>query len=144
MSALSLNETEALARKAARGAGLPWGLAEETGKAVRWLALRRLPSLALLADHLEANDGRAYAALAPEDEAGVWRAPSGRLCPLVVGCALLDRRHDLAGGRTVETGPVAHPLLLLPAVARAVDEASPGRGSSCGSGRRACSSRAMP
>ena len=34
----SLNEFEALALKAARGAGLPWGLAEEAGKAVRILS----------------------------------------------------------------------------------------------------------
>ena len=34
---LSLNEVEATAKKATRGAGYPWGLAEEAGKAVRWL-----------------------------------------------------------------------------------------------------------
>ena len=28
---LSRNETEALCQKAARGAGMPWGLAEEAG-----------------------------------------------------------------------------------------------------------------
>ncbi|THF93305.1 MAG: DUF3726 domain-containing protein, partial [Sulfitobacter sp. SK025] len=28
----SLNEIEALSRKAARGAGMSWGLAEETGQ----------------------------------------------------------------------------------------------------------------
>ena len=123
VSNLSLNEINGIANKAARGAGMAWGLAEEAGKAARWLALRRLPALPLLADHLEANDGRDYAALRPVDEAGVWRSPSGHLCPLVVGCALLDRRLDLAEGRVVETGAIAHPLLLLPAVARAVDEA---------------------
>ncbi|MEL7259121.1 MAG: DUF3726 domain-containing protein, partial [Pseudomonadota bacterium] len=32
----SLNEVESLARKAARGAGYSWGLAEEAGKATRW------------------------------------------------------------------------------------------------------------
>ncbi len=34
----SLNEIEALTAKAARGAGLSWGLSEDTGKAARWLA----------------------------------------------------------------------------------------------------------
>ncbi|NND22495.1 MAG: DUF3726 domain-containing protein, partial [Silicimonas sp.] len=33
----SLNEVEATAKKAARGAGYPWGLAEEAAKATRWL-----------------------------------------------------------------------------------------------------------
>lgn len=36
--ALSLNEAEALAAKAARGAGLSWGEAEDLGRAARWLA----------------------------------------------------------------------------------------------------------
>lgn len=40
MIELSLNEAEMLALKAARGAGLPWGLAEDVGRAVRWLAPR--------------------------------------------------------------------------------------------------------
>lgn len=34
---MSLNEVDAMVRKAARGAGLDWGLAEEAGRAARWL-----------------------------------------------------------------------------------------------------------
>lgn len=34
---MSLNEVEAMVRKAARGAGLSWGVAEEAGRAARWL-----------------------------------------------------------------------------------------------------------
>ena len=34
---LSLNEVETLALKAARGAGLPWGLAEDAGRAAVWM-----------------------------------------------------------------------------------------------------------
>lgn len=37
---LSLNEVEVLAQKAARGAGLPWGVAEDTGRAAAWIAAR--------------------------------------------------------------------------------------------------------
>jgi hypothetical protein len=35
---LSLNEVETMALKAARGAGLPWGVAEDTGRSAAWLA----------------------------------------------------------------------------------------------------------
>ncbi len=35
---LSLNEVETLAQKAARGAGLPWGAAEDAGRSAAWLA----------------------------------------------------------------------------------------------------------
>lgn len=37
---LSLNEVETLAQRAARGAGLPWGVAEDTGRAAAWIARR--------------------------------------------------------------------------------------------------------
>ncbi|WP_172978117.1 DUF3726 domain-containing protein [Roseovarius sp. THAF27] len=40
----SLNEIEALARKPTRGAGYPWGLAEETGRAARWTARQAGPA----------------------------------------------------------------------------------------------------
>ena len=39
---LSLNEAETLATKAARGAGLSWGEAEDLGRGARWLAARGL------------------------------------------------------------------------------------------------------
>ena len=35
---LSLNEVETLAQKAARGAGLPWGAAEDAGRSAAWMA----------------------------------------------------------------------------------------------------------
>jgi hypothetical protein len=37
---LSLNEVETLAQKAARGAGLPWGVAEDAGRAAVWICRR--------------------------------------------------------------------------------------------------------
>ncbi len=37
---VSLNEVESLSLKAARGAGMSWGLAEEAAYAARWLAFR--------------------------------------------------------------------------------------------------------
>ena len=39
---LSQNEIEQLCLKAARGAGMSWGLAEEAGFAAAWLAMRGL------------------------------------------------------------------------------------------------------
>ena len=49
----SLNEYEALAFKAARGAGLAWGIAEEAGKAVRTLSSLGLESASILRECLE-------------------------------------------------------------------------------------------
>ncbi|MEQ8602581.1 MAG: DUF3726 domain-containing protein [Marivibrio sp.] len=124
MPRASLNEVEALARKAARGAGMSWGLAEETGKAVRWLALYGLPSLAPLVDLLAAQDGADYADLRPietleGDGRAVWRASGGALCPIAAGAALADLAAPIAEGRETLLVQLREPVLLLPFVARA-------------------------
>ncbi len=93
---LSLGEATVLAAKAARGAGLPWGLAEETGRAARWLEARGAPGLL------------AVAALCEAREAG-----TAARCPLRLGCAVADGARAPAG----DLGPVAAPLLLAPFLA---------------------------
>ena len=110
----SLGEVEAHCRRAARGAGAPWGIAEEAGRAARWLAARGFPGPALVADHLRAHDRVPYGDLAPAAESGAWRAPGGRLCPLITGAAMCDRAAEIAAGRVIETGAMAFPLLLAP------------------------------
>ena len=117
MIALSLGEAEALLRKAARGAGRSWGMAEECGRTIRWLESYGLAAMALAADLLAQTDGMADTALAP-----VWSAKGGLihrgaqpLCPIALGTALSD--HAGAPGATGRIGPVFAPLLLLPHLA---------------------------
>ena len=93
----SLNEIEALALKAARGAGFEWGLAEEAGQAVRWLLARDLPGAdALLAICV----------------AGSSKTPE--FCPLTFGCALCD---GLVSVSNATSRKVVAPLLVLPFLA---------------------------
>jgi len=115
----SLNEIEAMGKRAARGAGLPWGIAEEAGKAVRWLTARGLPGVEQLVDILTSNDQCDHRELVPVDEPGIWHAPSGRLCPLITGPALCDRAAEIAAGRVIELGQIAQPLMLMPYAASA-------------------------
>lgn len=110
----SLNEIEALSRKAARGAGMSWGLAEESGKAVRWLCDKGFPGPELLAELLRRNDGKSYSDLVPQQSDGIWRAPRGPLCPIITGSLICDRAADLKTETTMRLGEVAVPLLLVP------------------------------
>jgi hypothetical protein len=68
---LSLNEVEVLAQKATRGAGLPWGVAEDTGRAAAWIAARIGPwatdLLALLALLAAENSTLLLAGLLADD-----------------------------------------------------------------------------
>lgn len=118
----SLNEIEGLCRKAARGSGLSWGLAEDAGKAARWLAIRGLPGAELLARLLVQNDGAAYSGLCPVDRAGNWSATGETLCPVIAGAALSDRAAILAGGGAITLQATAFPLLLLPFAAALADQ----------------------
>ena len=112
MMSFSLNEVDATARKAARGAGYSWGLAEEAGKATRWLCAQGLDGCAALAALLQEPRPET-----PTRKGAIWSGP-GALCPLATGAALSDFAADLANGpiRLVE---VAHPQLLLPFAAGA-------------------------
>ncbi len=113
----SLNEIEAMGKRAARGTGLAWGLAEEAGKAARWLSACQLPGADMLLHVLTLNDGREYEELAPLSTEGVWEAASGTLCPLIAGPALADLAADIAKGREVQLGQISSPLMLAPYLA---------------------------
>ncbi len=110
----SLSEIQAQCRKAARGAGLAWGLAEEAGMACRWLASFDLPGPRVLAELLRLNDGKPYETLRPASLDGNWEALGGRLCPLIAGATLSDIAAERVAGHHVELAAVAFPMLLLP------------------------------
>ena len=113
----SLNEIEAMAKKAARGAGMSWGLCEEAGKAVRWLESHELPGIATFIQLLEKNDGLPEVQSTPISFDGVWTSVSGQLGPILSGAALNDSAEKLRSGTPVELAEVSFPMLLVPFVA---------------------------
>ena len=106
-----MGEVEATARKAARGAGYPWGLADEAGRAARWLSARGVDGCAALAGLLDAMDGADLARRSPNAQTGMWQAPEA-LCPLATGSALSDRAAEAIRGVRVEE--ILAPVLLVP------------------------------
>lgn len=120
MSALlSLSEIDALGRKAARGAGYEWGVAEEAGRTVRWLSAYGFQGLEALAHWLELR-GHDTARHRPVLQGGVWRA-GATLCPLTAGTLVSDREHELLSGRVLAFGAVQQPMLMLSMVARIIE-----------------------
>jgi len=115
----SLNEIETQTVKAARGAGLPWGMAEEAGKAARWLAAHKQPALDALAGLLDLIDQRSYGDIAPVRDGQRWVGREGLLCAMTAGITLCDRAEALADGERFQTGRIAYPVLSLPFVAAA-------------------------
>lgn len=102
----SLAEIDGECRKAARGAGCPWGIAEEAGKAARWLAERGLPGPEALARLL----------LTPRN--CPCGGDDGPGCPLRIGAALSDTAETIAAGEG-HRSIVAQPLIVFAIVGRA-------------------------
>ena len=108
----SLGETAALATKAARGAGMPWGLAEETGWAVSWLQARSLPGLAALCQYLKCLSNGTVTRWPNRPTGGIF------YCPVALGTAYLDGALPI--DLTIDN--VREPLLLLPFIAKRNDD----------------------
>jgi len=116
---LTLAETETCLRKAARACGLDWGLAEEAGKAARWLAAFNLPGPETMLAHLQELSGKDYLAFTPQSSLQPWQASGGLLCPIITGAALADRSAQMLDGEVFSLGPTAWPLLLAATVGQA-------------------------
>ncbi|MGE3872629.1 MAG: DUF3726 domain-containing protein [Parvibaculaceae bacterium] len=109
----SLNEIDAELRKAARGAGLSWGLAEDVGRMGRRLAQSAPHQLDRLAEALEDLRSGSHAARVISDGSGIRSAEDRRLSPLVLGPVIADRIRDIAEGTLAVTATVARPDLLV-------------------------------
>lgn len=108
----SMAEAKSLATRAARGGGLPWGLAEEAGFAVQWLQAHGAPGAEALALLLE------WQSLPGNDFSPVWMfdnvsEPAGVFNPIALGAALIDANRCNCSG----LGRVCQPLLLVPFIA---------------------------
>lgn len=115
----TLAEIESCLRKAARACGLDWGLAEEAGKAARWLAAFDLPGPETMFAHLQQLRGKNYETFIPDCGREPWQASGGLLCPVITGAALADRSAQMLAGHRFELGRSAYPLLLAATVGQA-------------------------
>ncbi len=116
---LSFYETGVLARRATRGAGYDWGLAEEATFAAGWLCDYGVDGADILSRYLRRVDGQEVASRAvrawPDSWAGEAFAGAA-LCPLCLGAALSDFGLP-SGVEKVVISKVYAPVLLLPFIA---------------------------
>ncbi len=121
---VSLNEIEVNLRKAGTGAGLPYGLAEDLGRAAAWLAVSGFSSVALCVDALERLAAATVATpVFSKDEQGFWSAtgadPSENqaMSSLYAGPAAGDLVCAAGAGKhpalQVDLAAIDNPLLFL-------------------------------
>jgi len=116
----SLNEIEATSKRATRGAGYPWGLAEEAAKATRWLCENGFDGAAQLALLLQRDLAKNLSDHVPQDPSMDWQGEGG-LCPLATGATLSDFAFLINEG-PVSLHNVECPSMLLPFVALAAKQ----------------------
>lgn len=109
----TLAEIESSLRKVAQAAGLDWGLAEEAGKAARWLSAFALPGSEIALAHLQQVDGVDYLSYMPATFEDAWKSRGDYLCPIATGAALADRSGQMLTGTEFRLGPISYPLLMV-------------------------------
>jgi hypothetical protein len=115
----TLAEIEVYVRKAAQATGLSWGLAEEVGKAARWLAAFDLPGPEIALAHLQQLDGKDHKDFFPTNINDIWQAHGEYLCPIVSGAALADRASQILAGVEYKLGKITYPILLVATIGQA-------------------------
>ncbi len=114
----ALNEVDAIAKKATRGAGYSWGVAEDAGKATRWLCANRIDGCRALVSVLAVTDNFSPAKMAPTGIVGNWRSDGGMMCPLMAGVTLSDFA-SVGHADEVCILNVVSPVMILPFAAMA-------------------------
>ena len=107
----SVGETRSLTVKAARGVGMPWGIAEEAGFALDWLVRHGAPGVTAMCRYLSfyatgIEQGRTPVTM-PGTEGDGW------VCPLGFGTALSDGAINLPDGEF----RLREPMILIPFLA---------------------------
>lgn len=114
---VSLNEVESLSLKAARGAGMSWGLAEEAAHAARWLAVCSWAWDRSLVALLERRDQIAAPMLVGHDISSSRQGLA--ICPIHAGAAMADLLHL---HESVTLYDVLSPIWLVPFAHRRTGE----------------------
>jgi len=111
----SINEVAALARKAARGAGYSWSMADEAAFATGWLCRQGLDGAALLANHLKIANDLGTTTIKLRSLNWPWTGHADGLCALSAGASISDLAASMSTDNThVEFRQVISATLLLP------------------------------
>ncbi|MFK7858594.1 MAG: DUF3726 domain-containing protein [Granulosicoccus sp.] len=116
----SLNEVASLAKRAVRGAGMSWGIAEEAASSVRWLTAHKLAGPALLARLLKKQAPRDNTSMSPATGSQGLTRKAHHTCPLLAAAEFSDTSAIWAHSKDActEIPDLAYPLLMLPTIAR--------------------------
>ena len=112
----SLSEIETTSKRASRGVGFSWGIAEEVGKCIRLLELFGLPGIKNLNEYYQKKDKENFDNIKLINQKNSSNKNS--LCPISLGISCLDQIRKIENYNECSFKNVAYPLLLLPFLSR--------------------------
>ena len=113
----TLSEIDTTSKRAARGAGFSWGIAEEVGKNMRLLELFGLPGIKNLNQFLKNYKEKQFQKVTLISDTN--NANKYPFCPIILGVNFIDQVNLLDKKINIQISNVAFPLLFLPFVSRA-------------------------
>ena len=113
----TLSEIDTTSKRAAKGAGFSWGIAEEVGKNMRLLELFGLSGIKNLNKYLKDYKKKQFQKIALISE--INETKKNPFCPIILGTNFIDQVNLLDKKNSIKIINVAFPILFLPFVSRA-------------------------
>ena len=113
----TLSEIDTTSKRATRGAGFSWGIAEEVGKNMRLLELYGLPGIKNLNKFLKDYKEKQFQKITLISETNY--ASKNPFCPITLGTNFIDQVNLLDKKLNIQISNLAFPILFIPFVSRA-------------------------
>ena len=113
----TLSEIDTISKRATRGAGFSWGIAEEVGKNMRLLELYGLAGIKNLNKFLKDYKEKQFQKIALISETNY--ASKNPFCPITLGTNFIDQVNLLDKKLNIQISNLAFPILFIPFVSRA-------------------------
>jgi len=113
----TLSEIDTTSKRATRGAGFSWGIAEEVGKNMRILELYGLPGIKNLNKFLKEYKENKFQKITLISETNY--ASKNPFCPITLGTNFIDQVNLLDKKLNIQISNLAFPILFIPFVSRA-------------------------
>ena len=113
----TLSEIDTTSKRATRGAGFSWGIAEEVGKNMRLLELFGLSGIKNLNKYLKDYKKKKFQKITLISD--INEANKYPFCPIILGTNFIDQIKLLDKKNNIQISNIAFPILFLPFVSRA-------------------------
>ena len=112
----SLSEIDTIVKRASKGVGYSWGIAEEVGKNIKLLETYGLSGLKNLNDYFNSLKSKKFQNLTHISTENQSKIP---YCPIIAGTSFLDQIDELKDLVNIKIENMSYPILFLPFLSRA-------------------------